>query len=177
MLSLISLKFKQNFTYKKCVFGKGKPKAVLDCYQDYFGTINIYTLYYRKNKQKALASLLKVCDKKVYMSNSEIPLKYLQMLGCKQLISNKVRGLSLSLCFIPERDTLTELCRTFSKVYVIGCEPPDYLDEIWKECGTLPTFCSFSVKTDSPFSIWKKSLSVFQSINIPIVKVKSKSRA
>ena len=171
MLSLISFKTIPKLTIKQRILGGFGQKAVLDCYKDSFGTINVYNLYYYKNKEKAFASLLNFCDKNSYTANSTTPPEYLQALSCKQLLEKEknYKGLSLSLYFVPEKAILTELCRAFSKVYIIGNEAPSFLEDIWKECGTLPTICALAVKTD--FILYGNEAPIIKKLATPFCDI------
>lgn len=150
MFSVVSFKKLKKKTIIQKLFSSILPKAVLESHQDSFGKIDVYTVFYYSNKEKALSLLLKHCEQKPYLSTAEVPKEYKRALACKQLTekADNKRSSSLCLYFVPEKPFLTELCRNFSKVVIVGQEMPDFLDEIWKECGTVPCFCRFPVKTD-----------------------------
>ncbi len=148
MFSVVSFKNKE----KKKIFSRlfTPTKAILEQYEGNFGIINVYTLAVYKNKEKAFRKLANIVNEKLYTANSEIPKEYLKRLYCEQLIAKaqQNKNATLTLYYTPEKQTLINLTRKFKAVYITEALPQDITEEIWKECGALPTTTAFPPKTD-----------------------------
>ncbi len=123
-------------------------KAIKEQYEGAFGQINVYTVFYYKNKEKAFAALCKQCNQKPFTKDSKPPSEYLKELYCEQLIAKSQRKDNLTLFYVPEKQTLIKLVRKFKTVYITEVLDTNLANEIWKECGALPVFCKFPPKGD-----------------------------
>lgn len=143
MLSLVSVNKMQRTTLKERLHLCSEYKAVLTGYEESFGKIDIYSLFYYRDKDKALKKLSDNCQKSFYLNSEKIPCEYSEKLLCEKLLEklkNRQKSANVCLHFLPEYSVLLQLCRYSSKVYICGFPPPDFLDEIWKNCGTIPFF-------------------------------------